>query len=508
MIDYKPGGYMRHAAALCFLLLFTTGALYAQEHQHGDHHDRGDLGEVHFPVSCNEQAKTDFENAVALLHDFWYAESEKAFQKVATDDPTCAMAYWGVAMSNYHPVWVPPSPAELGRGRSAAVKATSMDAKTDRERGYINAIAQFYKDTDTLNHRTRAKNYANAMARVHNQNPEDMEASIFYALSLLGTMDITDKSFAVQKEAASILTPLVSKAPNHPGIAHYIIHSFDYPGLAELALPAARAYARIAPASPHALHMPSHIFTRLGLWEESVQSNLASAAKAKEHVQQTIPGADSFDELHAMDYLEYAYLQLGNEQKAKEVRLQAAAIQKLDQNQFAAAYALAAIPARYALERQDWKGAAALQVKPEWFPWNQFPYAEAITHYAVGIGAARSNDLEKAKQAAARLGGIQTGLSTQDPYWAKQVEIQRQSVVAWITFAEGKKEEALALMRKAANLEDSTEKHAVSPGAIIPAHELVGAMLLEMDQKEKAVEEFKKSLATAPNRRNALRQTL
>ena len=484
-----------------FSLLFAV-TVVAEEHHH-DH--ASDIGEVHFPVSCNDQAKTDFEHAVALLHDFWYAESEKAFQKVASDDPTCAMAYWGVAMSNYHPIWAPPNPAEMERGKAAAAKATSMDAKTDRERGYVNAIAQFYKDTDTANHKTRAKNYADAMAKVHEQNPDDMEASIFYALSLLGTADITDKTFAVQKEAAAILTPLVTKAPNHPGIVHYIIHSYDYPGLAELALPAARAYARIAPASPHALHMPSHIFTRLGLWDESVQSNLASAAKAKAHVRETIPNGDSFDELHAMDYLEYAYLQLGDVQKANDVRLQAAAMQKLDQNTFAAAYALAAIPARYALERHQWKEAAALEVKPDWFPWNQFSYAEAITHYAIGIGAARSDDLEKAKKASDRLAEIQKALATQDPYWAKQVEIQRQSVVAWTTFGEGKKEEALTQMQAAAALEDTTEKHAVSPGAILPAHELVGEMMIEMGQKEKATAEFKKSLTTAPNRRNALK---
>jgi tetratricopeptide (TPR) repeat protein len=491
---------MKLIATICVSLLLLSIPVFAEEH----HHDHADVGEVHFTVSCNDQAKADFEHSVALLHDFWYAESEKAFQKVATGDPTCAMAYWGIAMSNYHPVWAPPNPQEMERGKAAAAKATSMDAKTDRERGYINAIAVFYKDTDTVNHKTRAKNYADAMAKVHEQNPDDMEASIFYALALLGTADITDKTFAVQKEAAAILTPLVSKAPTHPGIAHYIIHSYDYPGLAELALPAARAYAEIAPESPHALHMPSHIFTRLGLWDESIKSNLASSAKARAHVRETIPDGDSFDELHAMDYLEYAYLQLGDEQKAKEVMQQAAAVKKLDQNQFAAAYALAAIPARYAIERHDWKAAASLEVKPDWFPWDHFPYAEAITHYAVGIGAARSNDLEKAKKAEERLSVIQKALSAQDPYWAKQVEIQRQSVAAWITFAEGKKEDALVQMRAAAALEDTTEKHAVTPGAIVPAHELAGEMMIEMGQKDQAAAEFKKSLTTAPKRRNAL----
>jgi len=492
---------------LCALMVVFAAAAYAQEHQHGDHHAKEELGEVHFPVSCNEEAKTDFERAVALLHDFWYSEAEKAFTKVAADDPSCAMAYWGIAMSNFHPVWAPPNAAEMERGKTAYMKAASMATNTDREKGYIGAIAAFYKDLDTLDHKTRAKAYAAEMAKVHQQNPDDMEAAIFYALALLGTVDASDKTYAVQKEAAAILTPLVSKAPDHPGIAHYIIHSFDYPSLAELALPAARAYAKIAPASPHALHMPSHIFTRLGLWEESIQSNLAAAAKAKAHVQETLPGAGAFEQLHAMDYLEYAYLQLGKEDKAREVMQEAAKIEKLELNNFSAAYALAAIPARYAIERHQWKEAAALQVSPAWFPWDKFPYAEAITHFAVGIGATHIKDLATAKKAAERLGVIQTDLANQDKYWATQVEIQRQSVVAWLAFAQGKKEAAISMMRAAAEMEDGTEKHPVTPGPIVPAHELLGEMLLESGKTEQAAAEFKQSLAAAPNRRNALMHT-
>ena len=487
--------------AFVILLLFSISAL-AQDHQHGDHHSKEELGQVSFDVSCKAGSQDDFNRAIALLHDFWYAEAEKSFLNIAEKDPECSMAYWGVAMSNYHPLWAPPNEKELKNGQVAAEKAAALSAKTDREKQYIQAISTFYKDAGTVDHRTRAKTYAEEMAKVHQQNPKDLEAAIFHALALLGTADITDKSFATQKQAAAILNSLVDQAPNHPGIAHYIIHSFDYPPLAELALPAARSYAKIAPSSPHALHMPSHIFTRLGLWEESIQSNLASAEKAKTHVQKSMPGAGSFDQLHAMDYLVYAYLQLGQQDKARQVAEEANRIQKLDLNNFAAGYALAAMPARLAIEEHNWKEAAELQVKPDWFPWATFPYTEAIVHYAIGVGAARSGDLAKASAAANRLSQLHDALA-KDPYWSKQVEIQQKTVHAWITFSEGKKQEGLAAMRTVAALEDTTEKHAVTPGAIMPAHEMVAEMLLEMNDAAQAQVEFEKALAVAPNRRHA-----
>jgi tetratricopeptide (TPR) repeat protein len=487
--------------AFVFLILFAA-TVFAQEHQHGDHHAKEELGEVSFPISCKPESQIEFNRAIALLHDFWYAESEKAFQKIAASDPDCSMAYWGVAMSNYHPLWAPPNEKELKNGQEPALKALAMGAKTDREKAYIKAIATFYTDTDKMDHKSRAKLYAQEMAKVHEQNPQDDEAAIFHALALLGTADITDKAFAVQKQAAAILNPLVEKLPNHPGIAHYIIHSFDYPPLAQLALTAARTYAKIAPSSPHALHMPSHIFTRLGLWEESIQSNLASAEKAKRHVQSTMPGAGSFDQLHAMDYLVYAYLQLGDAEKANEVAEEARRIPKLDLNNFAAAYAFAAMPARLAVEGHDWKKAASLQIEPQWFPWDKFPYTEAITHYAVGIGSARTGDLAKAKKAEARLTEIYKTLESTDPYWSKQVQIQQQTVAAWIAFAEGKRDEGLKMMKAAAALEDSTEKHAVTPGAIMPAHELVAEMLLETNDTAEAKVEFEKALEVSPNRRH------
>lgn len=485
-----------------FLSLLVSMSVFAQDHQHGDHHSKEELGQVSFPVSCNPSSQSEFNRAIALLHDFWYGEAEKTFKKIAASDPDCSMAHWGVAMSNYHPLWAPPNETELTNGTAGAEKAMAMGAKTDREKAYIAAIDAFYKDAKTADHRTRAKAYAQEMEKVHQQNPDDMEAAIFHALALLGTADISDKTYATQKKAADILNPLVEKAPQHPGIAHYIIHSFDYPPLAKMALPAARSYAKIAPSSPHALHMPSHIFTRLGLWEESIQSNIASAEKAKAHVVKTMPGAGSFDQLHAMDYLVYAYLQLGQEDKARQVAEEASKIQKLDLNNFAAAYAFAAMPARLAIETHNWKEAASLQVEPKWFPWEKFPYTEAITHYAVGIGSARTGDLEKARKAAARLNELQQALAEKDPYWTKQVEIQQKTVAAWITFSEGKKEEGLSMMRAVAALEDSTEKHAVTPGAVMPAHELVAEMLLETKDAAQAEVEFQKALAVAPNRRH------
>src|SRR5262249_55792908 len=295
-------------------------------------------------------------------------------------------------MSNYHPLWAPPNPAESKRGLAATEKAKATGAKTDRERDYIAAIEAFYKDSDKLAHRARAIAYEKAMEQVYRRYPQDREAAIFYALSLLGTALSTDKSFAKQKQAAEILNRVLPAEPEHPGVAHYLIHSFDYPQLAQLALPAARSYAKIAPSSPHALHMPTHIFTRLGLWQESIQSNIASAAAAKNHVAKTHPGAASFDQLHAMDYLTYAYLQGAEDPKAKSVFDELSQISKLDLENFAAAYAFAAIPARYTLERRRWAEAAKLSPRPRAFPWKGFPYAEAIIYFARAVGAARSGD--------------------------------------------------------------------------------------------------------------------
>jgi hypothetical protein len=490
-------------ASLTVLLCSPT--LRAQDmSQHK--HDMGEkLGRVNFAVTCNAAAQQQFNRAVALLHSFWYDEAARGFADVAKSDPKCGMAYWGVAMSFYHPVWTPPVPAELRSGSAAALEAKRVGARTQRERGYIAAIATFYQDADKVDHRTRALAYEKAMEQLHLSYPKDDEAAVFYSLSLLGTALPTDKTYANQKKAAAILNRVLVSEPQHPGVAHYLIHSFDYPSLAEMALPAARSYAKIAPSSPHALHMPSHIFTRLGLWQESIESNLASAAAARDYTAKMYPGATSYNQLHALDYLVYAYLQTAQDAKAKEIVDTIFGMNKLDANAQAAAYAFAAIPARYALERCKWSEAAALKLHPADFPWNDFSYTKAMIYFARSLGASRMGDTVSAKKDLEELITIHKSLSDAgDAYWATQVEIERRAAAAWIANAESKPDEALKLMRSAADLEDSTEKHPVTPGAIVPARELLGDLLLELRQPQQALPEFEASLLVSPNRFNGL----
>jgi tetratricopeptide (TPR) repeat protein len=498
----KPGKLFLGASLAVLLCPFT---LKAQEgHQHK--HEMGEkLGRVNFAVSCNRAAQQQFKRAVALLHSFWYEEADKAFVQVTKTDPKCGMGYWGIAMSSYHPVWAPPSAAELQKGMAAVQKANMVGARTQREKDYIDAIKTFYENAETVDHRTRALAYEKAMEQLYLRYPKDHEAAIFYSLALLGTAQPTDKTYANQKKAAEILNKILSAEPEHPGVAHYLIHSFDYPALAPLALAAARSYAKIAPSSPHALHMPSHIFTRLGIWQESIESNIASAASAKNHVARTHPGALAYDELHAMDYLAYAYLQTAQDGKAKDMVDALNRMNKVDANVFQAAYAFAAIPARYTLERRQWSEAAGLKVHPADFPWTKFPYAEAMIYFARSLGASRSGDITGASKDIERLSSIQRSLAeARENYWATQVEIQRQAAAAWLAHAEGKQEEALKLMRAAADLEDTTEKHPVTPGAIVPARELLGELLLELRQPRQALKEFEASLDVSPNRFNGL----
>ncbi len=485
---------------LCGLIAVAVpGAANFEDHQH-------QVGHIHFPVSCTPEAQKTFEHGVALLHSFWYDEAEKTFSTVIRVDPACAMAYWGIAMSLYHPVWFPPTPPDLQKGIAAIQKANSIGAKTQRERDYIAAIGEFYKDSDKVPHRQRALAWRNAMQRLSARYPEDHEAAIFYALALIATAPPADKTYADQKQAAAILNRILPQEPDHPGIAHYLIHSYDSPRLAILALPAARTYAKIAPASPHALHMPSHIFTRLGLWDESIQSNLASAAAAKSQMAKTRPGANSQDQLHAMDYLTYAYLQTCQDEKAKRIVDEAASASAVDQQVFQAAYAFAAIPARYALERRRWSAAAALQVQPAWFPWVHFRHAEAIVHFARALGSAHDGNIAQARAEIAKLAEIeQTIRQHQEGYdWAAQVEVQRLAAVAWLKHAEGNQESALRSMRAAADLEDTMEKHPVTPGPVLPARELLGELLMELDQPARALLEFEAVLRSSPNRFNAI----
>ena len=493
-------------AAAFFTVLLAPAAVAQEDHSH--HGATELLGTVRFPVSCAEAVRPAFTRAVALLHSFGYEDARGAFTDVARQDPACGMAQWGVAMTYYHPIWAPPSPTELAAGRAASERASQIGAKTERERAYIASIAAFYRDSDKVDHRTRALAYRAALEEMARRDPDDHEASIFYALALIATAPPSDPTFANQKKAAEILNGLLEKEPQHPGVAHYLIHAFDYPPLASLALPAARAYAKIAPSSPHALHMPSHIFTRLGLWKESIESNLASADAARRRMAQMHPGAASFDALHALDYLEYAYLQIGDEPHAKGVIEEAARTAQFDERNFAAGYALAAIPARHALEERRWTDAAKIEPPRVDLPWDNFRYAPAISYFARAMGCARSGQPEEARAAIARLAGLQQALVQSPiagPYdWAGHVESMHRAAASWLSYAEGRKDEALELARSAADLDDKTGKHPVTPGAVLPARELLADMLRETGRPADALIEYEAALRSSPNRLNSL----
>ncbi len=471
-------------SVLVALLLAGGAAVSAQE----------TLGRVHFPIGCAPAVQQPFDRAVALLHSFEYRDAVRAFTGVAEQDPGCAMAYWGVAMSHWYPLWAPPSTAALAAGRAAVEKAKALGGTNDRERDYIAAIEAFYRDADRLDHRTRALAYESAMEALARRYSSDREATIFYALALNATVLPTDKGYEKQRKAGEMLERVFAEQPDHPGIAHYIIHSYDYPPLGGRALDAARRYARIAPSAPHALHMPSHIFVRLGLWQETIDTNRDSVTAARQH-------GDGQGRFHALDYMAYAYLQRAQDATAARLvdDVSRAGVSEREET-FATAYAAAAIPARYALERRQWREAASLAPAP-----SRYTYAEALTHFARALGAARGGDLPGARAAAERLGSLRDGLTqAKQTYWAEQVEIQRLAAVAWVARAEGKNDEARRLMRAAADLEDSTEKHPVTPGPIVPARELLGELLLEQGEPAQALREFESALRASPQRFGAL----
>lgn len=501
---------MKSIVATLIVCLGAWQTVDAQmSHQH-DHEHTEQVGRVNFPISCSPKARQVFNRAAAWLHSFEYEAAEKDFNEVIKIDPKCAMGYWGVAMSNYHPIWAPPTAAELQRGRDAVEQAKTLTARTQRERDYIAAIEQFYKDADKVDHRTRALNFNSAMEQLYQRYPSDREAGIFFALTLIAKGMITaDKTYVHEKRAAKILNAALVREPRHPGVAHYLIHSYDYPALAHLALPAARSYARIAPASAHAQHMPSHIFTRMGLWPEAINSNRDANAAAKAYAaRHRMPGAWD-EQIHALDYLAYAYLQGAQDKQAVEVMNELFKIRRVDPPNFKVAYAFTAIPARYALERRQWAEAAKLPIHPgalENFPWQKFRWAEAHSHYARAVGAARSGDVAAARKEVEKLREIRQNLEEikGDYDWGKQVEIERQVASAWLLFAEGKRDDALTQMRAAADLDDATDKHPVTPGSIFPAREHLGELLFEMNQPAAALREFETSLQTAPNRFNGL----
>jgi tetratricopeptide (TPR) repeat protein len=494
------------SVAVTALALVSTHAFADHDAGHDTHPVPERFGKIQFPTSCSAEVQPEFEHSVALLHSFAYPEAGKAFEQIAARDPGCAMAHWGAAMSWFHQIWSPPTPDEFKAGKAAAEKAVALAPKaTPRERDYIAAIQAYYQGDD-IAHPARVVAYEKAMTTVSQHHPDDHEAAIFHALSILAIAynSPPDKTYTKQKQAAEILNRLLPLEPEHPGIAHYMIHSFDYPEVAGLALPAARAYVKIAPSAPHALHMPSHIFTRLGMWQESIDSNIASAKTAQSWMARSKPGATSYEALHAMDYLEYAYLQGGRDAEARAIVDSARAVLSLEAPAFQAGYALAAIPARFALETRAWKEAAALTPRPADFPWAKYTYAEAIVHFARAVGAARSGDLPTARQAVARLEAIRSGLAGQKGFdWATQIEIQRRAAAGWLARAEKKNEEAVKLMRDAADLEDRTDKHPVTPGSVLPAREQLADLLLEVGKPHEALTEYEESLRTAPARFNS-----
>ena len=477
----------------------------SQQHTHeADSGEVGQLGQVNFPVSCNAAARQEFTRAVAMLHSFWYQRAEKTFAAVAQKDPSCAMAYWGIAMSRFRQLWEKPSPEDVRVGLAALEKAKTAGAESERERGYINALEQFYKDADKLDHLTQMVAYENAMGEQYRRYADDSEAAIFYALALLGTAYSSpqDAMYARQKKAGALLEKFLATLPNHPGVAHYIIHSYDYPPLAERALEAARRYAKIAPEAPHALHMPSHIFTRLGLWQESIASNRAAAAAA--HKDQWIG-----EELHASDYLTYAYLQGAQDSEARRIWEELPKLREQlredDSNYPAGVYATAAIPARYTVERRQWKEAAALAVPADDFPGGSACSAEATLYLARGLGAVHMGELADARHSIEQLEHCrEVLLQANEELWVDLVEVQRRAVAAWLALADGEKDEALAMMRSAADLEDSTDKPPRMPGAIVPARELLGEMLAELARPAEALREYEAVLDDSPNRFNAL----
>jgi len=447
------------------------------------------LGKVFFQTSCTPQAQAQFNRAMLYQHSFWYRASQRAFEEVLKTDPNCSMAHWGIALSLLWNPHVPPPAKNLGDGAAAIEKARANPPKSQREKDYVEALAEMYKDYEKVDHRTRMANYTTAMETLAKKYPNDDEAQIYYALALNTSASPADKTFANQLKGAAILENIVQRLPQHPGIAHYLIHLYDYPPIAEKGLNSARRYAKIAPDAPHAQHMPSHIFTRVGYWKESIESNTRSAQAAKE-------SRELHDQLHAMDYLVYAHLQLGQEKKARAVLDEMRAVSGYTETFFVGPFAVAASPARFAIERNAWAEAAALEVKP-----NPAQQVIAMTHYARALGAARSGNVEGAKAEIAKLDELHKALvEKKDAYWSGQVDIQRQVATAWMLAAEVKSDDALKAIAAAAEAEDKTDKHPVTPGPLAPAREQYANMLLDRGQEKEALEAYEAVLKKEPNR--------
>ena len=483
---------MSHLGRILLTLLFIVAFSSAQETH--DHPAPEKLGKVSFPTSCAPAVQEQFERAVALLHSFAYSAAENAFQGVAEADPQCAMAHWGAAMTYFHQLWEPPiAAAKIAIAQKEIQQAQQIGASSERERQFVNAIGLMYQDANTVPYRTRASNYEHAMSDLASGNSKDVEAQVFYALALLANAPPTDKTHAKQKQAADLLEPLDRSYPQHPGIPHYLIHACDNAEMAPRGLPAARAYSQIAPSAPHALHMPSHIFTRLGLWDDSISSNLAAREAA--HQQ-----GDTEQELHAMDYLVYAYLQRGRNSDAAQIIQQLKNMPDLNAGDFILAYAATAMPARYTVERGQWSDAAGI-VPLLGAP----PQVVALAVWARGMGLARSGHATGAQVEIDKLRQIEAQLrASGKDYWASQVGILKREVMAWSAQANQKPDEAAALLRASADEEDAVEKLPVTPGPIVPAREQLGSLLLLQNHPDLALKEFQTALVNDPGRLGAM----
>jgi hypothetical protein len=494
IIDTGPASKRRGWLVLAALLaLGAAPSSSAQTIGHDLMEGRG--RDVSFPVSCGADVQPRFDAALAALHSFWYGQAVKEFTAIAETKPDCAMAYWGIAMSVWNQIWAPPTPANLKRGSDAISRALALEAKTARERDYLEALAAFYADHDKLDHRTRATTYMRKMEQIAQRYPDDREARIFYALSLLATADGLDKTYKNQLKAGELLEQVFAEKPQHPGPSHYIIHAYDYPALVDRALAAAQNYAVCVTVVPHAIHMPSHTYVLLGRWKDTITANdSAETAEADRGTPE--------DRIHALDYLVYAHLQLAQDAKAKETLDLALKIEndliarKHDSGLRARPFGVAAMEARWALERLDWDTAANLPPRP-----SRYPYAESVPHFARAVGLARSGRPEQASADLERLAALQKALAeAKNLYWARQVSIQLMVANAWVERARGR--DAVALMQEAAKAEETSETHdTLSPGPIgMTAHEALGLLLLELGQPQAAFEAFEASLRSSKNR--------
>jgi len=493
--------------ALCCAVAISASTLAAQN-EHAGHGGGGEIyGRVHFPTTCSAAVQADFDRAVAMLHSFFYPETEKAFRAVAERDPSCAMAYWGIAISQRpNPLTAPFPEALLKQGWEAIEKARTTGAPRAFEREWLDALAPFYQDFQTVGQRVRSERYEAAMAQLHARHPQDIEVTAFYALALLEAVDLTDKTYAKQLKAARLLEPLQRANPEHPGVPHYLIHAYDYAPIATRGLPAARRYATLAPSAPHALHMPSHTFSTLGMWPDAIRTNIAADAATRAYVASTNPVAAArpsaiAGRYHALDFLTNAYLQQAQDEPARAILDERNSIEGIPATSSITAHtAWAAIPVRYAFERGAWREAAALPPMK-----TIFKQAEAIIWFGRAVGAARSGDAARSRDDLAQIARLRQELAAADePYWADQVGIQEAAADAWIAVADRDIARAVARMREAADREDRSEKHVAMENRLSPMRELLGELLLEAGQPREALREFERSLRLTPNRFRSL----